>query len=97
MARSETAIGPDGTVKVTIDTTAAKELHGDQDHSYRIVAEVSSNNRESFGLSFSVAEYRTPEFQVDAVPAADQVVQGDTVQVAVEASYFFGGTTGLAR
>src|SRR5260370_21263908 len=31
---TEGAIGPDGIVKVAIDTAPAKELHGDQDHKY---------------------------------------------------------------
>jgi uncharacterized protein YfaS (alpha-2-macroglobulin family) len=63
---------------------------------YRIVAEVGSNRRRSFGQSFSVAEYRAPEFQVDVVPAVDQVVQGDKIQIAVEARYFFGGAVSNA-
>ena len=32
--------GPDGTVKVEIDTAVAKAIHPDQDHSYTITAEV---------------------------------------------------------
>src|SRR5262249_37760907 len=34
VAESEVAIGPDGTVKVPIDTRPAKELQGNQDHQY---------------------------------------------------------------
>ena len=63
---------------------------------YRIVAEVSSNARESFSVGFSVAEYRAPEFQVEVTPAQDQVVQGDTIEVLVEARYFFGGAVSNA-
>lgn len=63
---------------------------------YRISAALASNAREEFGLSFSVAEYRAPEFQVSATPALDQVAPGDTIQVAVEASYFFGGAVSNA-
>ncbi len=63
---------------------------------YRIVAGVGSNVRDSFGLSFSVAEYRAPEFQVNVTPAADQVAQGDTVRALVEAQYFFGGAVSNA-
>ena len=40
---------------------------------------------------FQVAEYRKPEFQVEMSPGADQIVAGDTLQVGVQASYFFGG------
>ncbi|GAB4407588.1 MAG: hypothetical protein Kow00106_00470 [Anaerolineae bacterium] len=64
---------------------------------YRIVAEVSSNIRESFDVSFSVAEYRAPEFQVTMTPAQDQVVQGDTIELLVEARYFFGGAVSNAE
>ncbi|MBP8972327.1 MAG: Ig-like domain-containing protein, partial [Anaerolineae bacterium] len=63
---------------------------------YRIVAEVSSNARESFSVGFSVAEYRAPEFQVDVTPARDQVAQGETIEVLVEARYFFGGAVSNA-
>ncbi|MHC4946022.1 MAG: MG2 domain-containing protein, partial [Planctomycetota bacterium] len=37
---NEVEIGEDGTVEVTIDTAFAKEVHGDQDHAYRIEVEV---------------------------------------------------------
>ena len=43
------------------------------------------------GESFQVAEYRKPEFLVDVVTDRDSYIQGDTVAVNVEASYFFGG------
>ncbi len=64
---------------------------------YRIVAEVASNTRENFGLSFSVAEYRAPEFQVTVTPEADEVVQGDTIKILVESRYFFGGSVSNAK
>jgi len=63
---------------------------------YRIAAALASNTREEFGLSFGVAEYRAPEFQVSATPALDEVAPGDTIQIAVEASYFFGGAVSNA-
>ena len=64
---------------------------------YRIVAGTESGDRPSFGLSFSVAEYRAPEFEVNLSPARDQVAQGDTIQVAVESTYFFGGAVSNAE
>ena len=64
---------------------------------YRISAALPSNAREEFGLSFGVAEYRAPEFQVSATPALDEVAPGDTIQVAVEATYFSGGVVSNAR
>src|SRR5690606_32173582 len=46
---------------------------------------------EGGGVSFSVAEYRLPEFTVDVAPVENEVVQGDTVQVTIDSTYFFGG------
>lgn len=43
------------------------------------------------GVSFGVAEYRAPEFQVTVTPNAAEVAQGDTISATVEARYFFGG------
>jgi alpha-2-macroglobulin len=42
-------------------------------------------------LSFNVAEYRVPEFEVDIMPMATDVVSGDAVVVNVSTRYFFGG------
>jgi uncharacterized protein YfaS (alpha-2-macroglobulin family) len=43
------------------------------------------------GISFGVAEYRAPEYQVTVTPEAAEVAQGDTVRATVDARYFFGG------
>jgi uncharacterized protein YfaS (alpha-2-macroglobulin family) len=61
----------------------------DSDDSY-----YSSRN---FRLSFGVAEYRAPEFQVTVTPEADAVVQGDTIRVMVDGEYFFGGAVSNSR
>ncbi len=58
---------------------------------YRIVVDTGSNRRSQFGLSFNVAEYRAPEFQVNLTPERDEVAQGDTIRVLVDSTYFFGG------
>ncbi len=84
----------DQTLPVTAEGSFSGELTLDADAPlgyYRIVAEVPSNNRDSFGVSFSVAEYRAPEFQVDVTPDQTEIAQGDTIRVLVESSYFFGG------
>lgn len=47
---------------------------------------------EGGGVSFGVAEYRLPEFQVNLTPAEPEVVQGDTIEVTVDSKYFFGGS-----
>lgn len=48
-------------------------------------------------IGFGVAEYRLPEFQVNVTPAADQVVQGDTISVTIDSRYFFGGLVSNAN
>lgn len=63
---------------------------------YRIEAELPSNNTESYysprgSVGFSVAEFRLPEFQVNVSAEQDAVVQGDTIRVAVDSAYYFGG------
>ena len=40
---------------------------------------------------FQVAEYRKPEFQVQVATDRVDYVQGESIQVTAEASYFFGG------
>ncbi|MDX1412747.1 MAG: Ig-like domain-containing protein [Candidatus Promineifilaceae bacterium] len=42
--------------------------------------------------SFTVAEYRKPEFQVTLTPETDEVLRGEEVDVNLEATYFFGGS-----
>jgi alpha-2-macroglobulin len=44
----------------------------------------------SMARSFTVAEYRRPEFLVTLTPEMTQTVRGDSVDVVVEARYFFG-------
>ncbi len=38
---NEVAVDKDGNVKVEIDTSVAKAIHGDTDHKYEISAEVT--------------------------------------------------------
>ncbi|HML24575.1 MAG TPA: Ig-like domain-containing protein [Aggregatilinea sp.] len=87
------------TLPVTAEGSFSGEMTLDADAPlgyYRIVAELPSNNRDSFSVSFSVAEYRAPEFQVSVVADQTEVAQGDTIRVLVEASYFFGGAVSNA-
>ena len=45
----------------------------------------------SGSVSFNVAEYRTPEFQVTVTPEEAEIAAGESIRVAVDARYFFGG------
>ena len=65
VAEQEVEIGPDGTVKVEIDTAVAKAIHGDQDHRYTITAEVVDQSRRTIVGTGNVLVARKP-FKVHA-------------------------------
>ena len=47
--------------------------------------------------SFQVAEFRRPEFRVDLTPGQADYVDGQTIEVTAEASFFFGGALAGAQ
>ncbi|NLD43192.1 MAG: hypothetical protein GX657_06840 [Chloroflexi bacterium] len=55
---------------------------------YRLLMEYGGLYSEVY---FSVAEYRKPEFEVTVSLGADEYIQGDTITLAAQASYYFGG------
>jgi hypothetical protein len=60
VAETEVELGPDGTVRVSIDTGVAKALHGRQDHRYEITAEVVDASRRTIVGTGSVIAAREP-------------------------------------
>ncbi len=56
----ETEIGEDGTVAVELDTSLAKAVHGDTDHSYSITAEVVDQSRRTIVGTGNVLVAREP-------------------------------------
>lgn len=50
-----------------------------------------------YGISFYVAEYRRPEFQVNVTTDKPAYVQGEKINAEVQATYFFGGAVANAR
>ncbi len=58
-----------------------------------------STNSESIHLysSFSVQEYRKPEYLVDVTAAQPSVINGDPIHATAQASYFFGGPVAGAQ
>ncbi|MDZ4683873.1 MAG: MG2 domain-containing protein [Planctomycetaceae bacterium] len=78
IAEQEVDIGPDGTLKVEIDTLPAKELHGDEDHSYQITAEVVDESRRTIVGQGNVLVARKP-FRVYAWVDRGHYKVGDTV------------------
>ena len=51
---------------------------------------LSSDGANAF-RTFAVAEYRAPEFLVNITPDRSDALRGETVEVTVQADYFFGG------
>ncbi len=84
IAEQEVDIGPDGTVKVEIDTLPAKELHGDEDHSYSITAEVVDESRRTIVGMGNVLVARKP-FKVYAWVDRGHYRVGDTVHASFSA------------
>lgn len=78
VSEQEVDIGPDGTVEVVIDTLPAKELHGDQDHSYQITAEVVDESRRTIVGNGNVLVARQP-FQVTTWVDRGYYQVGDTI------------------
>jgi alpha-2-macroglobulin len=60
VAENEAEIGPDGTLRVEIDTATAKEFHPDNDHSYQIQAEVVDESRRTIVADGQVLVARQP-------------------------------------
>ncbi len=80
----EVEIGPDGKVKVEIDTALAKALHGDEDHQYKITAEVVDASRRTIVGTGSIIVSREP-FRVFAWTTRGHYRVGDTIQARFQA------------
>lgn len=75
----ESPIGPDGTVKLEIDTALAKQFHGNQDHEFSISAEVVDESRRTINGSGKVIVARKP-FRVFAWLNRGHFQTGDTIE-----------------
>lgn len=84
VAENEVEIGPDGTVKIEIDSAEAKELHGDRDHRYTISVEVTDASRRVIDGSGQVIAARRP-FQVLVSPNRGFYQTGDRATFMVHA------------
>lgn len=51
----------------------------------------------SFGTTFQVAEYRKPEYEISVTTHQPEYVQGDRIEVAVLAKYYFGAPVANAQ
>lgn len=75
----EAPIGPDGVLKIAIDTLPAKELHGNRDHKYSITAEVVDASRRTIVGTGAVLATRKP-FEVFAWVDRGHYRTGQTVK-----------------
>ncbi len=82
--QKETFINPDGTVDVTIDSSIARELHGDTDHRYQITAEVVDESRRTIVGTGQVLVARAP-FKVYAWLDRGHYNAGDTINASFSA------------
>ncbi len=48
-------------------------------------------------VSFTIAEFRVPEFEVTVTPEQDEIFQGRDLNALVQSSYYFGGPVNDAR
>ena len=64
---------------------------------YRIVPTVGGQRLDDEGLTFAVAAYRKPAFQVEVVPQQDDLLNGEDLRAEVQASYYFGGAVNDAK
>jgi uncharacterized protein YfaS (alpha-2-macroglobulin family) len=68
---------------------------------YRIAVQLPNEDSDSYFFNayveFSVAEYRTPEFQVTVTPEREAILDGDPLRVLIESRYFFGGAVSEAQ
>jgi len=46
---------------------------------------------QHFGVSFQVAEYRKPEYELSVTTDSPDYIHGDEIEASVSANYFFGG------
>ncbi len=84
IADREVEIGPDGTLKVEIDTAVAKAIHPDCDHSYTITAEVIDASRRTIVGTGKVLVARKP-FTVTAWLDRGYYRTGDTIHAHLSA------------
>ena len=84
IAEVEAPLGKDGVVEVVIDTSLAKEIHGDTDHKYEITAEVTDQSRRTIVGVGKVLVARKP-FKVYAWVNRGHYRVGDTVRASFKA------------
>jgi hypothetical protein len=70
--------------------TADLTLASDAGLGYYTISLLKDGQEISDGGNFYVEEYKKPEYQVTVKPAAQRVLQGNSLTATIEAKYFFG-------
>jgi uncharacterized protein YfaS (alpha-2-macroglobulin family) len=93
-------IGEDGTAKIEIDTSTAKEIHGDMDARYTIEARVTDASRREERGTGSVIAARKP-FEVVVWTNRGHAKSGDETEATISTSTLAGkpvaGATGSLK
>ncbi len=84
VSEAETSIESSGTLKIEIDTAFAKAVHGDTDHRYEIIAEVTDRSRRTIVGKGAVLVSRKP-FKVYAWVDRGHFRVGDVIQAEFSA------------
>ena len=85
----ELEIGPDGTVKVEVDTSLAKAVHGDTDHRYEVTAEVVDASRRTIVGKGSIVAARKA-YQVSVWLDRGYAHVGDPINATIAARTALG-------
>lgn len=74
----------------------ALELGPDATLGYYYIS-LRMDEETNFGVGFQVAEYRKPEYELAAQSDKPEYIQGEQINVTVQANYFFGGPVKNAK
>ena len=89
-------VTPFGTFSGTFDIAADAKLGY-----YRLTAQLPDQDEVNYwsagSISFGVAEYRLPEFQVTVTPQQAEIVSGEQLLATIDSRYFFGGAVSDAE
>lgn len=88
----ELPLGPYGTFNGKIELNQGASLGF-----YSIVLSFGPENRQFYNsVDFQVAEYKAPEFQVEVTTDKPSYVNGETIKVSSNTTFFFGGAVSNA-
>ncbi len=79
------------TVSVTPDGVFSGSYIIPEDVSLGIYQLSTSSNEGDGFRTFTIADYRAPEFLVSVTPDQTEALRGESIEVTVAADYFFGG------